>query len=352
MRILLSKSSRKILFDFLIKENNCNSLKELAIKLEVPFRSIQNWRYSQDRYLSEKIIPEKIKKKLEILDKQEDNWGKIKGGKKTYQIIKKKYGEEEIKKRQSNGGKAALKNLNRIPEERDLNVNDPLFLEFYGVLLGDGWLSKLNYNRKIISLIGISGNAKKDREFFLYLKKNISVLFNRKAYLKERPKYNSIELNFSDKILLQRFNLELGFPIGKKLNLSINKKIYELGYESMKKVIRGIFDTDGGIYFDKTPSGNPYPCIDITMKAPILINQIYKMLIQEGFKLTLNDYRYPVLQIKLKGKKQLNKWMKEIGSSNPRNLNNYARVTQLGLECHPPKVDVVGSNPISGVFFL
>lgn len=359
MRILLSEDSRKKLFLFLAKKNNCGSLKELSLVLKTPSRTLQNWRYCQERYIPSKIIPLEIENRLEILDKQEDNWGKVKGGKRTFQIILQKYGQEEIKKRQISGAKKThiislqrysenkkispsnnknitkqetiirIKSTDELKKGIELEITNPLFLEFYGVLLGDGWLSKWNYKGKIITLIGISGNAKLDREFFYYLKNNIKVLFNRNAYLKERPKYNSIELNFSHRFLLEKIHRELGFPIGQKINLKIHEKIYNQGYEKVKHVIRGIFDSDGCVYFDKTPVGKPYPCISIKMKAPILIRQLSDMFLKEGFRIRREKWK-GVEQIKLKGGKQLNKWIKEISSSNPRNLNKLARVAQLG----------------------
>ncbi|PIN93506.1 hypothetical protein COU56_03660, partial [Candidatus Pacearchaeota archaeon CG10_big_fil_rev_8_21_14_0_10_31_9] len=202
MRILLSKNSREKLFNFLIKEYKCKSLKELSIELNLPYKTIQNWRYYQERYIPDKIIPKEIKNKLEVLDKQEDNWGKVKGGKKTYKIIINKYGKEEIKKRQINGGKVNTIKIKNQPNLIELDLNNPLFLELYGVLLGDGWMSKLTYRGKSIYLIGISGNAKLDRDFILYIKKNVKLMFNRNAYLKERPKYNAIELQILHKFLL------------------------------------------------------------------------------------------------------------------------------------------------------
>ncbi len=328
MRLLLSDDSRKRVFDYLIKRNECNSLKELATKLKIPYKTIQNWRYYKGRYLPEAIVPLEIKNELLILDKQNENWGKVIGGKKTYKLILEKYGLKEIRRRQSLGGKISIQKKVKTEKEIILNLNDPLFLEFYGVLLGDGWLSKLIYKDKITYLIGISGNAKKDRVFFNYLKKNIKSLFNRKAYLKERPKYNSIELNFAHKNLLKKMNLELSFPIGEKINLKIEDKIYNSGFEKVKYIIRGIFDTDGCFFLDKTPVGRPYPCITITMKSPILMKQIHDILIKNGFKAYHNQTR-PVQQIRLKGYKQLNKWMGEIGSSNPRNLDKMALVAQL-----------------------
>src|SRR4030042_1295144 len=123
MRLLLSSNSRKKIFDFLINKNNCKSLKELSIKLKIPYRTIQNWRYYKGGYISENIIPIEIKKQLEILDKKEDNWGRIKGGKKTYKIILKKYGIDEIKRRQINGGKksAKIREQNQIPVNLDID---------------------------------------------------------------------------------------------------------------------------------------------------------------------------------------------------------------------------------------
>ena len=96
MRLLLSRDSNKKLFDFLIKTNHCNSLKELACKMKIHFRTVQKWRYSEN-YIPEKIIPSEIKNNLKITDRQEDNWGRVKGGKITHKIILQKYGKIEIK---------------------------------------------------------------------------------------------------------------------------------------------------------------------------------------------------------------------------------------------------------------
>ena len=316
MRILLSEESKIKLFNFLKEKENCNSLKKLANLKNIPLKTLQSWLYEKGRYFPESFIPSEIKNNLEIIDKKENNWGKIKGGEKTYQIILKKYGIEEIRKRQSNGGKRAAHLIKKRQEPIVLDLNNSAFLELYGVLLGDGWLSKLNYKGKTIWLIGVSGNGTSDRDFFSYLKNNIHFLFKRVPYQKERPNYNSIELNFSHKMLVAALNKELDFPIGKKINLKIHPKIYVLGYDKVKHVIRGIFDTDGCFYLDKTPVGRPYPCISLTMKAPILMKQVHDLLLSEGFKV----YHYhsnKIDKIILKGSIQVRKWLKEIGSSNP-----------------------------------
>ena len=330
MRVLLSKNSRNLLFNFLKEKYQCISYNELATKLKISFRTLQNWMYEKSRYIPANILPASLS--LIILDQQEDNWGKTKGGKRTYKILIEKYGKEEIRKRQINGGRAAGKIKRLYKEPLKIDIEDPLFLEFYGALLGDGWLSKWKRKNKTINLIGISGNLSLDKEFILYLKNNVKKLFNRNAYLRERTKNNSIELIFFHKTLIRILNDRFGFPIGLKSNLEIHQEIYNLGYDKVRYVIKGIFDTDGCFYFDRTPAGNPYPCINLTMKAPKLMNQVYVMLLKQGFK----AYHYKgdegrvAEKITLKGGKQVEKWMREINSSNPRNLNQYARVAQSG----------------------
>lgn len=333
MRILIDKQSKGILFEELKKKYNSKNLIELSVKLRINENTLSHWFYDSSRYIPDNFVPLEVRDKIKIIDIQEENWGRVKGGKKTYKIIIKKYGQEEIRKRQSNGGKESL-SKNRLikysEEKLTFGLDDPIFLEFYGVLLGDGWISNLRYKNKEINIIGISGHYKLDREFFVYLKEKIRLLFNRKAYLKERLKYNSIELSFGHKKLINFLNKKLNFPIGKKINLKIHNEIYNAGFNKMKYVIRGIFDTDGSFYLDRTPAGKPYPCISIKMKAPKLIDQIRDTLLKEEYKVieySLGEQK----QIKLKGMIQLEKWMRYIGSSNPKHQNKIARVAQPGF---------------------
>lgn len=314
MKILLSPLSKKKLFNTLKKRNNCN-LHKLAVLNNIKKGTINDWAYNKERYLPEIFIPKDLLNELEIIDKQKDNWGKIKAGKNTYKKIIAKYGIKEIRRRQSNGGKNSSR---RFYRKINIDINDPLFLELYGILLGDGWLSKFNYKNKVIRFIGICGHKKLDRDFIFYCRRIIQKLFDQKGYIRDKSKYNSIELTFGNLHFFNFLTKELGFPIGKKINLRINKRIKNLGFKKLRYTIRGIFDTDGCFYLDKTPVGRPYPCISIHMHSPILINQIGEILLKQGFKVL---YSKKGLEIKLKGRKQLNKWMGEIGSSNLKHLD-------------------------------
>lgn len=334
MRMLLSKKSRRELMNYLKDKNQVHSLKELAKKLKFSSRVMESWFYNLERYLPESIIPLEIKENLEIVDKQEDNWGEIKGGKMAYKKIIEKYGEEEMIRRRLNAIIKSKNQMKKSEKEFEIDINNPIFLEFYGVLMGDGWLSKFKWKNKITYVIGVSGDKRYDNEFYTYLKDNIKILFNRDAYIRERKYNNSMELKFSHKMLIKLLNEELNFPIGTKSELKIPKSICEGGFEKTKHVIRGIFDTDGSFCLDKTPAGHPYPCISIEMKEPKLIKQLYDILIDQGFrvsyKLGTRD-KFGIDRITLKGRKQLNKWMLEIGSSNQRHLRKInGLVTQPG----------------------
>lgn len=306
MRILLNKLNRKLFLDELEKKYSCNGMKELSVYIGTPFKTLQNWKYGVN-YIGEEHIPKEILLKLNYIDKKPDNWGQIKAGKKTHKIILKKYGYEEIKKRQRNGGLSSRKNQSK---KINIALEDPFILEFYGALLGDGWISHFRSKSKNIYLFGFSGDFNKDKEYHEYLQLIIATKFSRKGYVRKKLG-NTRELVFCHENLFRYFTKELFFPVGKKTNLIISDKIPVFS-KNFKFILRGIFDTDGSFYLDKK-----YPCISIQMTAPLLMEQIYNFLKKEGFN---PIFRKQKNMITLKGKKQINKWVKEIGMSNSRHI--------------------------------
>lgn len=316
MRLLLTKESKSKLFFQLKKLKSANTLKELSIKLDTPKNTLENWFYNETRYVPEKIIPPDLRNSLEIIDQQEDNWGRIKGGRRTYQILLDKYGLEKIKERQKNGGR--MHQLKRDMEKSfSIDINSPLFLEFYGVLLGDGWLSALKYAYTSLWWVGISGHSVLDEEYFIFLKEMIWNLFKKQVTTKYKKDSKAMEIIFCHKQFILFMNKNLEFPIGKKINLKIDNK-FANNWNKIKFIIRGVFDTDGSLYFDKTPDKKPYPILSLHMNAPILLQQIYAALISQRFKI-----RFRENELILKGSKQLDKWMKLIGTNHPRIKSKY-----------------------------
>lgn len=209
-------------------------------------------------------------------------------------------------------------------------VNNPLLLELYGSLLGDGWLGRYINKKKNKEypyyLLGISGDSRLDKDYFGFLSCTIEKLFGIKPTIRKKKLENAIELRTYNKDIVRFLNLEMQFPIGKKGNFKIKEEINK-DWEKVKYVIRGIFDTDGSIYFDKTPVGRPYPTISISITSKPALKQIRDNLLKQGFKV---QNRRDRPEIKLKGRKQLEKWIKEIGSRNNRHFSKYKRFIQQG----------------------
>ncbi|GEM_PF-6137817 len=80
-------------------------------------------------------------------------------------------------------------------------------------------------------------------------------MFNRHPSIYKRKDSLGLELVFGYKNLIKKLNEEFKFPIGLKNNLSIPENIVH-DWEKLKHVIRGLFDTDGSLYFDVTPVGS------------------------------------------------------------------------------------------------
>ena len=111
MRILLSKKSRLKLLGILKNKNKVNTLKELASSMSTPFKTLNQWIYGHG-YISEKILPTNFEEELEVIDKQEDNWGQIKagkiGGKESVKKLKMLLTLPKYKKMRSEAGKKTM----------------------------------------------------------------------------------------------------------------------------------------------------------------------------------------------------------------------------------------------------
>jgi len=111
---------------------------------------------------------------------------------------------------------------------------------------------------------------------------------------------------------------------GKCQNTKIPQKIYK-DWNLTKNILRGIADTDGSVFVSKKPGIEKYPCIEITTTSIELANQLKTLLNENGFRAVLrlekrikiNPNALPSYKVSLHGKNNLEKWMEEIGFSNP-----------------------------------
>lgn len=238
------------------------------------------------------------------------NWGCAKGGKALYE----KY-PERFETRRLNG----LRKLRSINPSHEINSFQELskdLCEFVGAFIGDGYVA----NGKTI---GIAGNTTLDASYFNYLSNISFQLFNLKGSITNSKISNGSYLRFNSKNLYTMFTGRFGFPKGSKAHIvKIPDEILFSNEEYLLATIRGIFDTDGCVFFDKRKTySKPYPRITLDTVSKNLAEQVVQIL-ENYFPVYLwNDAKRNSWHIEIYGHNQLEKWMKLIGFSNERHLN-------------------------------
>lgn len=191
--------------------------------------------------------------------------------------------------------------------------------EFIGAFIGEGYLGKYRNGYTV----GISGNQELDED---YLKNYLLPLIKKnfpftKPKLYYRTDENTLMLKMYSKQLYYFFR-NLGFTDGKKAHrVSIPQVILD-NKVFMRATVRGIFDTDGCVFFDKRKVyTRPYPRITLQVASVPLITQLAHFLSPQ-FTLYVDqsnrDGKRNTLEIY--GHKQLETFLKQIGFSNKRHL--------------------------------
>jgi len=133
------------------------------------------------------------------------------------------------------------------------------------------------------------------------------------------------------KIEITSFFLDYGFKYGTK---TYTVRIPEYIKLSPKKIklafLRGLFDTDGCLRFDKNRTKrNYYPKIEFGSASRKLIEDLSLLLTNLNFRNYVwkckNDAKLCVA-----GKTMLHKWMKEVKPKNSKHLNKYENFREIG----------------------
>ncbi|MFB6158422.1 MAG: hypothetical protein ABEJ95_02045 [Candidatus Nanohalobium sp.] len=139
--------------------------------------------------------------------------------------------------------------------------------ELYGALLGDGCLYS-NMNG-----FCITGNAELDEEYIRYLGKLCVSIFNIEPKIYFQSEENVVRLILNSRKVAAYLKNQ-GFPKGEKAGkeIQVPETLHEKKF--LKPAIRGLFDTDGGVYSHP----NSGIMMDITAKNESLINFLEKPL--------------------------------------------------------------------------
>ena len=220
--------------------------------------------------------------------------------------------------------------------------------EFLGWYFGDGCLSTKNGKFQFF----LTGDLKEELEFY----NNIIIpRFNQlfgselKSPVKIR-KYSSVgvcgiyvfQKDFV-KNLQKKYNL-LG---GKKINVNLPRLKTK---EQKKCFLRGLFDTDGSIYFGRShfKTKNPTFCTQFHYKPTIklatiskeIIDYVYILLKELGFSPRLykptkqRPHENTIYPIVLNLKEDVNRWIDEVGFLNPKH-NTKVRLWKTFGFCPP-----------------
>ncbi len=196
--------------------------------------------------------------------------------------------------------------------------------------IGDGSMNLYLNQGKQRGFYQLRGHIEDDKEHY---EKRIKLLFEKiyehKINIRTMPSTRVVGFQIWNDELIN-FKKNLGLCLGKKFDIEI-PEIF-LAKDNLKKaILRGIFDTDGGIYLEKK-NNKLYPRIYITTISFKLSEQLLK-LFQE---LNLRTTRYSQLFnkkfkrqrsyiITIRGIKMFHKFMKEISPKNPKHIAKYKK---------------------------
>lgn len=272
-----------------------------------------------------------------LVDFRDKNWGARKGGIATAGLHPEIFAEGRAKLA-ANLKRLALKNCYLgLPLTKEL-------CELIGAYIGDG--SNGKYGRHYD--FQIAGHKVLDKEYLEYLSRTLKYLF---AGIKVRSWVSKDcegrRLIVNSRHIFELLTKRFGFPAGPKSHtVRIPDEILNEGDEFVFPTIRGIFDTDGCVFFDKRSAYlKPYPRITITLASFPLHSQLKEILskhfpLYTYFRKSRNCY-----YLEIYGSKNLGKWMKLIGFSNKKHLNKIPNKPLAGIEPTTPTLPMSCSKP-------
>lgn len=233
--------------------------------------------------------------------------------------------------------------------------------EFVGIMLGDG---HTNIDQGVYSNgkkytkypINIHGHYIDDFDYFqnviLPLFKN---LFNLNLKASKEGNKNAIIGRKASKGIVHYLHKILSIPLGNKSKgIVIPSIILKSNTSILFSFIRGLFDTDGTITFQKKDKNkvHKYPIIKISLKDKNIIKQLSSIFnkynlnhcVLYNLKKRLNNKIFFGNYISISGKKNLKKWMDLIGFNNPKHLTKYQIWKKFGF-C-PPYTNIIERRKI------
>jgi len=289
MRLLFEKGKQR---ELLMKEKNFRSLtwNSFSESLEVKFPRLKSFFY-EETLMDEKTFNKlKLKKDYEkfIIKRLDENWGQSKGG---------------------NNSLGSLMDIN-VPEKSEE------LAEFWGIMLGDGNVQKVQSYKVGVYKITIFGNSDSDRDYLINFVKPLGEkLFKVKAGILKQKSFKELSIIFYRKKIVDFFE-QNEFPSGNKIinevripNWIKNNDLY------LAACLRGLYDTDGCFY--KLTNQNSYQ-IHFCNNNFKLLTDVRNGLLTLGINVSKIIRNKSIVITK---KSEIEKFYKTIGFHNSKHLD-------------------------------
>lgn len=220
----------------------------------------------------------------------------------------------------------------------------PELAEDIGIHIGDGSLYRCN-SKKSSSEFKYSSNIH-ERDYLLYIINLKKKLYNLQKFRFVRRREKELYFIFNSLAIATFYNYVLDMPIGSKvytcnipniIKRSNNKKI-------IASCVKGIVDTDFYFYLHKRNSYF-YPILRGNFASSNLVKDLSKMLNFLGIKHRVQFYKpRPDKRFKkswlsniivISGHKEISKYIKIIGFSNPKNIKKIKKWARGDLNPRP-----------------
>jgi len=207
-------------------------------------------------------------------------------------------------------------------------MNKINFYEFIGIMIGDGCV--LYYPHHKVYGIEITGNADEERDYYQMMSEFLEKKFKKipRVYIKHEKSAKCLKLVMYGKKIAEYF-IKNGITCHKTYTAIIKDNF--LHWNKSRHIIRGIFETDGSLYFSKAGAKTrpDYPRLTIKTSSPKLAEQIKKILKEQLFRVhSHKDGKTEVIY--LSGTEMLEKWIKDIGLNSEKNITKYKLWKKLG----------------------
>lgn len=334
-RIKFLPNQQKIFIENVYKISKL-STKALAQIAGVHQRSFSDWR-SERLTMTLKaaelfckqfncVLPEDKKVLLDRWKKTRKDAGRI-GGQARFKI----YGSPGTKEGRKKGGKASIrilrkKGLTPLVKKYKLpyGYNEDL-AEFTGIMLGDGGITS--------SQCTITLNSQADKDYARFVSNLAYKLFAERPKIFKKKDCNAVVLYYYGVYLIEYLR-SIGLKVGNKVRQQVDVPDWIKSSILYKKAcLRGLMDTDGGIFIHKYKVNNKeyrYKKISFSNRSIPLLMFVNNALLEFGFTPKLIN-KVENKKVWLYNESEVGRYLKIVRSNNLR-LSNFMEGDSAGYE--------------------